>query len=121
MYDIRFQKNDFSATVLKSSSASSIKAFVRAHSHSTYARRGGGGRERSNKIVRHACNCFVSCFFMKLLIGYVKRFLLEMGRGGVGKSTYAIVGGVVASVRLRTMGEGRGSDPCHFNANVIIE
>ena len=43
---------------------------------------------------------------MELLIGYLKSFSLEMGGGGqIGRSTYAIMG-VVACVRVRTIGEG---------------
>ena len=49
---------------------------------------------------------FTFFFFMKLLMGYLKRFPLETQGGQVDKSMYAMGGRVVTSVHLRTMGEG---------------
>ena len=54
-------------------------------------------------IISLSLKCFTLFFFVELLIGYLKIFPLGMG-GQMGKSTYGM--GVVASVRVCTMGEG---------------
>ena len=59
---------------------------------------------------------------MQQLMVYLKAFfLLEMGvRGQVGKITYAMAGEAVASVDVRTMGEG-GSNSSLLGAYITIE
>ena len=56
-------------------------------------------------IIFLSVKCFTVFISMKLLIGCLKTFQLEMvGVGQIGKSTYAM--GVVASINVHTMGEG---------------
>ena len=43
-------------------------------------------------IIFLSVKCFAVFFFMKLLIGYLKRFPLEMGKGQMGKNMYAMKG-----------------------------
>ena len=50
-------------------------------------------------------------FYLKLVLGYLKTFPLEMG-DEMGKSTHAMVG-VLASVHVRMMEKG-GSTFCHL-------
>ena len=58
---------------------------------------------------------------MEFLIGCLETFPLEMDGGGqMGKRTYTM-GGVVANVNVRTMGEGGGSNFSHFGVYVLIE
>ena len=60
---------------------------------------------------------------MELLVGYLKKFPLDIGEGvGVRWArvrTYALRG-VAASVHVRQMGE-RGSRLCHFGAYILIK
>ena len=56
-------------------------------------------------IICLSLKSFTVYFSMELLIGYQKNFPLEMWGGvQIGKSAYAM--GVVACVRVRTMGVG---------------
>ena len=49
---------------------------------------------------------FYSYFLYGLLLGYLKNVPLKNGGGQMGMSTYALGGGVVASVNVSMMEEG---------------
>ena len=55
---------------------------------------------------------------MELFIGYVKTFPSKIVGGGLEWYVYVCNGGLVACVRVRTMG---GSNFCHFGAHVLTE
>ena len=57
---------------------------------------------------------------MELFIGYLKTFPSEIGGGVLEWYEYVRIVGLVACVRVRTMGVG-GSNCCHFGAYVLTE
>ena len=64
---------------------------------------------------------FFSLFLYGIIYWIFKNIPLEIVGGGVKMvSTYAMGGGLLACVRVRTMGRGR-SNFCYFGAYVLIE